>query len=159
VSRRASAASIAFAPLAEGDVGAVLDLWVESWSEVCTGIDFRARRDWFRDHVAAWQREGGLARVARHDGALAGLILLKVDSGHLDQVCVAVPFKGAGLAKALMAEARRLSPAGLHLDVNAINTRAIRFYEREGFVRAGEGVNPRSGLPTVRYVWRPASGG
>ncbi len=40
-------------------------------------------------------------------------------------------------------------PTGLELHVNLDNPRAVRFYEREGFVQIGEGVSPRSGLPIL----------
>ena len=44
-------------------------------------------------------------------------------------------------------------PAGLELHVNLDNPRAIRFYEREGFVKIGEGVSERSGLTILHYRW------
>jgi putative acetyltransferase len=148
--------TIAFAPIDDGMEPELLALWVESWSEVYDGIDFSARIPWFRSHMTDWMAQGGL-RIGAFDGSggLAGFILHKSGSGHLDQICVRRGLKGAGVAGALMAEAKRLSPAGVHLDVNATNARAIRFYEREGFERAGEGVNPTSGLQTFRYRWRP----
>ena len=33
--------------------------------------------------------------------------------------------------------------------------RAVRFYEREGFTRTGEGVNKHSGAATYLYEWKP----
>jgi len=54
-----------------------------------------------------------------------------------------------------MAEARRLSPLGLDLKVNADNARAIRFYEKHGFAVTGEEANPRSGAPIYAMSWRP----
>ena len=65
-------------------------------------------------------------------------------SGYLDQLVVSPDHWGSKLATALVDEAKRLSPAGVTLKVNADNTRAIRFYERNGFVHAGEDVNPAS---------------
>jgi putative acetyltransferase len=55
----------------------------------------------------------------------------------------------------LMKEARRLSPEGLDLKVNADNLRAIRFYAKQGFVDAGEEINPNSGAGIRRMSWRP----
>jgi putative acetyltransferase len=134
----------------------LMDLWVASWSEVYAGIDFEARRGWFAGHLANWLAKGG-SRIGAFGagGELAGFMLLDQRDGHLDQFCVRRDLKGSGVAEALMAEAKRLSPGGVHLDVNAMNARAIRFYEREGFQKTGEGVNPTSGLPTVQYRWRP----
>ncbi|MHB2168540.1 GNAT family N-acetyltransferase [Alsobacter sp. R-9] len=145
-----------FGNLASDDLPAVIDLWVESWTGVVPGIDFPARREWFRGHVGGWMAAGGLARVARDDeGALAGFILIDPRSGLLDQICVAAARKGEGTALLLLGEARRLSPGGIDLRVNVHNARAVRFYEREGFVREGEGVSPNSGLPIYHYRWRP----
>jgi putative acetyltransferase len=49
-----------------------------------------------------------------------------------------------------------LSPDCITLLVNADNARAIRFYERNGFVHAGEDVNPTSGRPVLRMEWKGA---
>ena len=53
----------------------------------------------------------------------------------------------------LLDAAKRRAPGHLMLEVNQDNARALKFYERQGFVREGEGVNPRSGLKTWRYRW------
>ena len=54
-----------------------------------------------------------------------------------------------------MDEAKRLSPSGVTLLVNKDNSRAIRFYERNGFDHDGEDVNPTSGRPVLKMAWRP----
>ena len=64
--------------------------------------------------------------------------------GYLDQLVVSPDHWGSPLATALVDEAKRLSPTGVTLKVNADNTRAIRFYERNGFIHDGEDVNPAS---------------
>jgi putative acetyltransferase len=147
---------LTFRPFSNDLQQELMDLWVVSWSEVYASIDFEARRDWFAEHMAEWIRTGG-SRIGAFgaDGQLAGFILLDQRNGHLDQFCVRRDMKGAGVGEAMMIETKRLSPAGITLDVNAMNTRAIRFYEREGFIKTGEGVNPTSGLPTFHYHWRP----
>jgi putative acetyltransferase len=44
---------------------------------------------------------------------------------------------------------------GLDLHVNKDNARAIRFYEKHGFVVSGEALNWRSGAPVHKMSWRP----
>ena len=94
--------------------------------------------------------------VAETDGALDGLRHGRAASGYLDQIVVAPEFWGGKLAAALLGEAKRLSPARIDLQVNKDNARAIRFYEKHGFVLAGDDVNPVSGRPVYRMRWRPA---
>jgi putative acetyltransferase len=54
----------------------------------------------------------------------------------------------------LVDEAKRQSPDRITLLVNTDNIRAIRFYARNGFVHAGEDVNPTSGRPVLRMEWK-----
>ncbi len=149
--------ALAFRDYAGRDQAALIDLWVESWSEVYAEIDFNNRRGWFAEHIAAWLDGGDAIRLAFDvsGGALAGFILISPRSGLMDQICVARTLKGSGVAEALLTEARRLSPTRIILDVNVLNVRAIRFYKKQGFLKTGEGVNPRSGLPIYHYRWQP----
>ena len=75
-------------------------------------------------------------------------------SGYLDQLVVAPDRWGSELATTLVDEAKRLSPDGITLLVNKDNARAIRFYERNGFVHVGEDVNPTSGRPVKKMEWK-----
>jgi putative acetyltransferase len=75
-------------------------------------------------------------------------------SGYLDQLVVASDHWGSDLGDALVDEAKRRSPDRITLLVNNDNARAIRFYQRNGFVHAGEDVNPTSGKPVLRMEWR-----
>jgi len=61
---------------------------------------------------------------------------------------------GSDAAKLLVDEAKRCSPERVTLLVNKDNARAIRFYERNGFVHAGDDVNPTSGRPVLKMEWR-----
>jgi putative acetyltransferase len=54
----------------------------------------------------------------------------------------------------LVDDAKRLSPAGVTLKVNADNTRAIKFYLRNGFVKTGDEVNT-SGRAVDQMAWKP----
>jgi putative acetyltransferase len=133
----------------------LVDLWVEAWSRAMPTIDFEARRVWFVEHLVAMAARG-VEIVCAFDsanGRMAGFIT-RDKSGHIDQLVAGVHAWGTGAAAALLDEAKRASTGVLYLDVNQDNPRAVRFYEREGFFRAGAGVNPASGLATWRYAWR-----
>ena len=76
------------------------------------------------------------------------------EKAYLDQLVVAPDRWGSKLADALVDEAKRLSPDSITLLVNEDNTRAIRFYERSGFAHAEKDVNPTSGRPVLKMVWK-----
>jgi putative acetyltransferase len=147
-----------FRPVTAADMPALTDIWVDIWRHTLPTIDFEARRPWFVERIGE-HLAGGVDVVLAVDPAdeadILGYVTIDRRSGHLDQLGVARPAMGRGVARALLAEARRLSPGGIHLEVNEHNPRAIRLYESEGFVRTGEGVSPRSGLPLFYYRWTP----
>lgn len=129
------------------------DLWVEAWSHAMVAIDFEARRAWFVERIASLHAGGSsiLCAFDARDGRMAGLITREAD-GHIDQLVAGVHAWGRGAAK-LLVDAAKSSAQHLYLDVNQDNSRAIAFYEREGFCRVAAGVNPASGLATWRYAW------
>ena len=131
------------------------DLWVEAWRRAMPGIDFDARRPWFVERLRQLESQGVAIRCAfdAATGAMSGFVTVDPQTGDLDQIAVAPAAQGTGAAAALIAEARRLSPGRLRLDVNAGNPRALAFYRREGFRKVGDGVNPRSGLPVLAMEW------
>jgi putative acetyltransferase len=118
-------------------------------------IGFEARRPWLADHVIALQARGDAVVCGfLTDGSMAGFFTLDWQSGYLDQLCVAPSLWGRGVASALIDEAKRRSSGVIVLDVNQENERAVRFYERVGFLRGSAGINVASGLKTWRYSWR-----
>jgi putative acetyltransferase len=111
--------------------------------------------NWWRER---WRQElapTATISVAEAGGRVAGFVTVDPKTGYLDQIVVAPEAWGSDVANMLMAEARRISPQGLDLKVNADNARAIRFYEKQGFVDAGEAVNEISGAPVRLMRWRP----
>jgi putative acetyltransferase len=140
--------------LTAADLPALTGLWAASWREAMPGIDFEARREWLIGRLNALH-DAGSVTICAVDGSdrILGFVTIDPVTGYLDQLTVAQSSKGTGVARELMNEARRLSPSGIVLDVNADNARAIAFYEREGFLNVGEGTNPNSGLKTLRMRW------
>jgi putative acetyltransferase len=138
----------------DADLTSLADLWVASWREVMPDIDFSARLPWLFDHLRALESAGAVTICAfDHSDRLLGFVNFAPATAYLDQLAVAPAAKGTGAARLLLDEARRLSPNGLVLDVNQDNPRAVAFYEREGFAKIAEGVNPHSGLKTWKLRW------
>jgi putative acetyltransferase len=144
--------SFTLRPYRAADEDAAIALWLETWRQAYPSIDFAARVPWWRER---WRNElvpNAAVIVAEQAGDLAGFVTID-GSGYLDQLVVAPDRWGSTLATNLVDEAKRRSPAGITLLVNADNARAIRFYERSGFVQAGEGVN-ESGRPVLKMAWK-----
>jgi putative acetyltransferase len=137
------------------DLDALLELWIASWRATYADIDFDARRGWFVDRLATLEANGASTLCLRIGAPplIKGFVVIDPRTGWLDQICVHPDQFGAGAAEALIDAARRISPAKIRLDVNADNLRAIRFYNREGFVQVGEGALSQSGRPTVVLEW------
>jgi putative acetyltransferase len=150
-----SAAAFTLRPYQAADEDSAIELWRRTWQIAYPRLDFTARVDWWR---ARWRNElvaTASIVVAESSGRLVGFVTVDPTTGYLDQIVVAPEAWGSALAGALLAEAKRLSPTGLDLAVNADNARAIRFYEKQGFVVTGGDVNPRSGAPINKMAWRP----
>jgi putative acetyltransferase len=151
------AGSTALRPYAAADEDAAIELWRRTWQHHFPQIDFNARLAWWRER---WRQElipVAHVVVAERDGRLIGFVTVDPKTMYLDQIVVAPEAWGSGVADALLAEAMRLSPAGLDLMVNKDNARAIRFYEKHGFAYAGEDKNPMSGKPVNKMRWRAQS--
>jgi putative acetyltransferase len=150
-----SAPAFTLRPYAPADEDAAIELWRRTWQQAYPRIDFTARLDWWRQR---WRDElvpVATITVAEADGKLVGFVTVDASTFDLDQIVVAPETWGMGVATALMAEAKRISPAGLDLHVNTDNARAIGFYEKHGFVISGEAINWRSGAPVHKMSWRP----
>ena len=142
-------------PYATADEDAAIELWRRTWQQHYPHLDFTARVPWWRER---WRNElvpTAMVMVAERQGAVVGFVTVDPKTRYLDQLVVAPEAWGSDVAPVLMAEARRLSPAGLELAVNADNVRAIRFYEKQGFVVTGDDVNPISKALILKMSWLP----
>jgi putative acetyltransferase len=147
-----------FRPYEPADEDAAIALWLRSWQAAYSKVDFTARLEWWR---ARWRNElvpSAAIVIAEQDNAdgtmMIGFVTINPRTRYLDQIVVAPEFWGSRIAPALLDEAKRLSSSGIDLDVNADNARAIRFYQKHGFVTVAEDVNPRSGAPIYRMRWK-----
>lgn len=150
-----SAAAFTLRPYREADEDEAIELWRRTWQIAYPHLDFTARLDWWR---ARWRNKlVPIATIilAEAAGEMVGFVTVDPKTRYLDQIVVAPEAWGTDIADALVAEAKRLSPAGLDLKVNADNARAIRFYQKQGFLITGSDTNARSGAPVHVMTWRP----
>ncbi|RKP52734.1 ribosomal protein S18-alanine N-acetyltransferase [Trinickia fusca] len=103
---------------------------------------------WSRGNFEDSLRNGYFGVCMRHvTGTLIGYCVLMpvVDEMHLLNLCVAPQVQGTGAGLALLREAVRMTRgkglAGLLLEVRPSNTRAVRLYERFGFIMIGRRKN------------------
>ena len=137
------------------DEAASIALWHRTWQAAYPEIDFAARLEWWRKR---WRDElvpVAEVVVAEAGGVMAGFVTVDPKTLYLDQLVVAPEHWRSGVGVLLVAEAQRISPHGLDLDVNTDNARAIGFYVKQGFAITAEGKNPVSGKPVHRMSWRP----
>ena len=144
---------ITLRPYRAEDEDAVIALWLATWQRAYPSIDFAARVPWWRERWRGELVPKAAIIVAEEAGTVVGFVTID-DEAYLDQLVVAPNRWGSNVAGTLVDEAKRLSPDSITLLVNDDNARAIRFYERNGFVHAGKDVNPTSGRPVLKMVWR-----
>jgi putative acetyltransferase len=142
-------------PYTDADEETAIELWRRTWQVTYPELDFEARLPWWRERWRNTLVPNNTVTVAEESSTLLGLVIVDPRNRYLDQVVVAPEAWGSGVAQALMAEAKRISPSGLDIFVNQDNSRAIRFYEKQQFAFAEEDVNPISGRPVNKMVWRP----
>jgi putative acetyltransferase len=137
------------------DEDASVALWLRAWQATYPALDFAERLDWWRER---WRHEllpVAEIVIAEANGSMIGFVTIDTDTRYLDQLVVAPEYWGAGVGRDLIAEAKRLSPSGVDLDVNVDNARALAFYRKCGFAITGDGKNPITGRPIHRMSWRP----
>ena len=142
-------------PYTAADEEVLIELWRRSWQHAYPDIEFSARLSWWRER---WRNElvpNASITVAERAATLVGFVTIEPKTGYLDQIVVAPEAWGGGIAEALLEEAKRICPASIELQVNTDNARAIRFYEKHGFVVTGESKNPLSGRPVFAMRWGP----
>lgn len=140
-------------PYRASDEDRSIALWLETWRQAYPSINFDARVDWWRNR---WRNElvpVAQIVVAEQNGAMVGFVTID-RTGYLDQLVVSPAQWGSDVARMLVDDAKRLSPTGVTLKVNADNARAIKFYVRNGFVKTGVEVNT-SGRAVDLMEWKP----
>ena len=130
----------------EHEVGALARIWYDGWNDAHAQIVPAELKRIRTLESFAERMRAALAnvRVAGPPGAPVGFHMLKDD--ELYQLYVAAQSRGLGVAAALIADAEaQLAGAGVETAWLACaigNDRAARFYEKSGWRRIGNMINP-----------------
>lgn len=146
-------------PARDDDAPAIAIVWYDAWLDGHIGhvpdelVAIRTPES-FGPRAA---ERVGRTTVAVVDDEVAGFVTAHDD--EVEQVFVASPHRGTGMAAALLAEGERLVAANGHdrawLAVAPGNARARRFYERQGWTDEGlfdYGADGSIAVPCHRYV-------
>ncbi len=146
------------------DASVLGDIWYHGWRDAHLG-NVPDELLAVRTKESFWERAAKRLNdttVADVDGAVAGFIMVVAD--EVEQIYVSAAHRGTGIAATLLAEAERLVRANGHehawLAVAPGNTRARRFYERNGWLDEGlfnyeaASENGTISVPCHRYVKR-----
>jgi len=132
----------------------VARVWMNSW--VSTGLEeasnFLLAK--LRARIPLEVEKGWSLFVADDDGALAAMLALHLPNFYLDQLFVAPEYQGQSLGRRLLAFTRRQLPGEISLRCVRENEKALRWYEREGFVFEKEEVEPMTGFVMKYYRWK-----
>jgi GNAT superfamily N-acetyltransferase len=96
--------------------------------------------------------DGWAVHVAVADARVVAYAALDGDS--LERLFVHPDFQGQGVGKSLLDFIKTQRPGGFWL-TTAAESRAPKFYEREGLVRGETFAHPKYGDIHARYDWRP----
>jgi len=146
-------------PATPDDVEAIAAVWAAGWIDGHHGHVPEALGRWRTAPLLALRVGQHVADVVVADagGEVVGFVL--VDGDEVEQCYVAAAARGTGAARALLADAEcRIAALGhdvAWLSVVGGNTRARRFYEREGWVDTGsfvyEALTPEGPLPVAAH--------
>lgn len=90
--------------------------------------------------------------VYEKSGEILGFVGL--DGAYIEGIFVAGEARSQGIGKSLLDFLKAKKPE-LRLNVYQKNTRAIRFYEREGFQIQSEGLDEATGEKDDTMAWQP----
>jgi GNAT superfamily N-acetyltransferase len=128
-------------PATENDAAAIAMIWWAGWRDAHLGnvpdeLAAFSTADTFRNRAAANVADTTVAQI---DSQVAGFVMVVGD--EVEQVYVTAAHRGSGVSDTLLAEAERLVASTGHpvarLAVVPGNTRARRFYERNGWTDDG----------------------
>ena len=141
---------VAIRPYSDEDFAEVTSIWLGSWQT--TGVPLQVTLDDLRARWSAELADGWIVHVAVSEGQILGFIAYR--GNIVEQLFIAPDSQGYGIGKRLLDFAKAQMPSGFRLHT-ATQSRAGRFYEREGLLRGETRPHPRHGHSITDYAWSP----
>jgi ribosomal protein S18 acetylase RimI-like enzyme len=147
--------SVAIRPYREADFDAITWLCLQSWKS--NGVETPV----FESAITHLRRkfrpefEKGAMHVATMGHRIVGFILFQ--GNEIADLFIAPAVQRQGIGKRLLDFAKAKHPDGLWLTTLVPNTRARRFYEREGLTLRVVKIGRRPGYRICWYDWRPGT--
>lgn len=135
--------------LQKADVDRVMDLWLDTNLKAHNFV-----------HAAYWRSNFGPVKemlpraevyVYEDAGGIQGFVGLSGE--YIEGIFAADEMQSQGIGKRLLDHMKAIKDT-LHLSVYQKNTRAIRFYQREGFVIQYEGLDESTGEKEYAMLWQ-----
>jgi GNAT superfamily N-acetyltransferase len=145
--------SLVIRPARSDEYDEVARVWMNSWAS--TGLEdasnFLLAK--LRARIPIEIEKGWSLYVADDGGAVAAMLALHLPERYLDQLFVAPDYQGNNVGRTLLAFTRKHLPNEIWLRCVRENEKALRWYEREGFVFEKEQVEPMTGFVMKYYRW------
>ena len=136
------------------DYDEIARVWMNSWAS--TGLEdasnFLLAK--LRARISLQVENGWSLFVANDAGVIAAMLALHLPGMYLDQLFVAPQYQGRSIGRQLLAFTRKQLPDEIWLRCVRENTKAWRWYEREGFVFEKEQIESTTGFVMRYYRWK-----
>lgn len=135
--------------LQEADINRAADIWLDTNLKAHSFIDAQY---WESNYILVKEMLLQAEAYVYEDGQkIQGFVGLSGE--HIEGIFVSDEMQSRGIGKLLLDFAKERK-AELCLNVYQKNTRAIRFYQREGFVIRREGLDEAVGEKDYEMVWQ-----
>ena len=135
--------------LQKADIDSVADIWLDTNRKAHA---FILASYWERNFTAVKEMlPQAEVYVYENDKGIQGF--LGLNGEYIEGIFVSEQAQSHGIGKCLLDYAKNRKPA-LRLNVYQKNTRAIHFYQREGFQIQREGLDAATGEPDYEMLWR-----
>ena len=136
--------------LREGELGQVMDIWLEANKNA---HGFIAPEYWEENFAAVKAALPQAEVCVSRDGEGRAEGFIGLDGDYIAGIFVRSGLRSKGIGKELLDQAKA-SKHRLRLHVYKKNARAVSFYKREGFQIEGEQTDSQTGERELLCVWR-----